>query len=127
MDPATLKFTREHEWIGLDGGEYVVGITAYAQEQLGDITFVELPKIGRKLKQKEAAAVVESVKAASDIYAPVAGETSAVNEALETTPELINQSPLEDGWIFRMKDVDTSHYEALMDLEQYEDFLAENA
>jgi glycine cleavage system H protein len=100
-----------------------VGITAYAVEQLGDITFVELPKIGEKVKQHGEAATVESVKAASDVYSPVAGEVSAVNGDLDGAPELVNQNPYEEGWFFKLRGVDRAEYDALMDAAAYEKFL----
>lgn len=123
MYPGNLKYTNEHEWVRADGGEYTVGITAYAVEQLGDITFVELPKIGEKIKQHGEAATVESVKAASDVYAPVAGEVSAVNGDLEGAPELVNQNPYEDGWFFKLRGVDKSEFDGLMDAAAYEEFI----
>jgi glycine cleavage system H protein len=123
MYPANLRYTNEHEWIRADGDQYAVGITAYAVEQLGDITFVELPKVGTKVKQHGEAASVESVKAASDVYSPVAGEVSAINEELENAPELVNQNPYEEGWFFKLKNVDQAEYEHLMDAAAYQKFL----
>lgn len=117
--PKDRFYTKTHEWALPEGEEVVVGITDYAQEQLGDVVYVELPQIGRKVEAKEAAAVVESVKTASDIYAPVAGVIVAVNEALASTPELINQDPYGGGWIFKLKPERLSDLDALMDAEAY--------
>jgi glycine cleavage system H protein len=123
MDPKLLRYTEEHEWIGEGGGIYVLGITEYAQDQLGDITYVELPEIGRRVAQGEEAAVVESVKAASDIYAPVDGTVAEVNESLESAPEKINQDPYGEGWLFKLKEADAAQFEGLMDAAAYEAFL----
>ena len=112
----TTRYTKDHEYILADG---TVGITAYAQEQLGDIVYVELPKLGQQLKQGDEAAVVESVKAASEIYAPASGTVTAVNEALSGDPGLINASPDSDGWIFRLTLDDASELDALMDATAY--------
>lgn len=117
--PKDRFYTKTHEWALPEGEEVVVGITDYAQEQLGDVVYVELPQIGRKVEAKEAAAVVESVKTASDIYAPVAGVIVAVNEVLASTPELINQDPYGGGWIFKLKPERLSDLDALMDAEAY--------
>jgi len=110
------KFTKDHEYITDDG---TVGITPYAQEQLGDIVFVELPKVGQKLKAGDEAAVVESVKAASEIYSPVSGTVTAVNEALSSDPGLINASPDGDGWIFKLALDDAGELDGLMDAAGY--------
>jgi len=123
MYPENLKYSNEHEWVRADGDEYTVGITEYAVEQLGDITFVELPKVGTVVKQHGEAATVESVKAASDVYAPVAGEISAINGDLDGAPELVNQNPYEDGWFFKMKNVDKADYDGLMDAAAYGKFI----
>jgi glycine cleavage system H protein len=125
MYPGNLKSTNEHEWVRADRDEYTVGITEYAVEQLGDIIFVELPKVGTVVKQHGEAATVESVKAASDVYAPVAGEVSEINGELENAPELVNQDPYEDGWFFKLKDVDKAEYDALMDAAGYAAFIEE--
>jgi len=120
MNPEQLKYTKDHEYIGDAGdGVYVVGISDHAQEQLGDVTFVELPDVGAAFAQGDEAATVESVKAASDVYAPVGGTVAEVNEALEDQPELVNSSPYENGWFFKLKDVDASELEKLMDAEAY--------
>ncbi|WP_298301076.1 glycine cleavage system protein GcvH [uncultured Erythrobacter sp.] len=116
-------FTDEHEWIDVEGESATVGITDYAQEQLGDIVFVELPSVGAMLDKGGDAAVVESVKAASDVYAPISGEVTEGNEALEEEPALVNSSPEEDGWFFRMTIGDKSELEGLMDDKGYKAFV----
>ena len=127
MNPSELKYTEDHEWIGRENGVYVAGITDFAQQQLGDITFVELPAVGRKMKQHEETGTVESVKAASDVYAPVGGTIAAINEALETQPELVNQDPYGAGWFFKLSDVDAAQWESLMNEAGYQAFLKNNA
>lgn len=112
------KFTKDHEYITADG---TVGITPYAQEQLGDIVFVELPQVGKKLKAGDEAAVVESVKAASEIYSPVSGTVVAVNEALSGEPGLINSAPDTEGWIFRLALDDAGELDGLLDAAAYAD------
>ncbi|HNR32522.1 MAG TPA: glycine cleavage system protein GcvH [Candidatus Hydrogenedentes bacterium] len=124
MEPKRLRYTKDHEWVGRDGDTYVVGITDYAQEQLGDVTYVELPEVGRRVAAEEETAVVESVKAASDVFAPVAGTVASVNEALETQPELVNQDPYGEGWFFKLRDVKAADVEGLMDATDYNAFLA---
>lgn len=118
-------FTDEHEWIDVEGDTATVGITDYAQEQLGDIVFVELPDVGAMVDKGGDAAVVESVKAASDVYAPITGEVVEGNSALEEDPALVNTSPEEDGWFFKMTIGDKSELEGLMDAKAYEAFVAE--
>jgi len=103
MIPQDLLYSSSHEWVRIQGDEAVIGITAFAQEQLGDITFVETPALGTRLAAGQEAGTVESVKAASEIYSPVAGEVIAANTKLESTPELINQDPYGEGWIFRIR------------------------
>ena len=117
-------FTDEHEWIDVAGDVATVGITDYAQGQLGDIVFVELPDVGVTLDKGGDAAVVDSVKAASDVYAPISGEVTEGNSALEEEPALVNTSPEEDGWFFRMTVVDASELEGLMDEAAYKEFVA---
>lgn len=117
-------FTDEHEWIDVEDDTATVGITDYAQEQLGDIVFVELPAIGTMLDKGGDAAVVESVKAASDVYAPITGEVTEGNAGLEDDPALVNSSPEEDGWFFRMSVSDKSELEGLMDEAAYKEFVA---
>jgi glycine cleavage system H protein len=121
---AATRYTKDHEWIRLDGDVATVGITEHAQSQLGDIVFVELPEIGRKVDQGGEAAVVESVKAASDVYAPASGEVVAVNQALDGAPGAVNEEAEGKGWFFRLKLSDTGQLDALMTDEQYKDYLA---
>jgi glycine cleavage system H protein len=121
---ATIYFTKDHEWISVDGDEATVGITEHAQEQLGDLVFVELPQKGRMLRQGEEAVVVESVKAASDVYAPVAGEVTAVNGELSGDPALVNRSAEGEGWLFRMKVADRGELDGLMDRAAYQAMVA---
>ena len=116
-------FTDEHEWIDVEGDSATVGITDYAQEQLGDIVFVELPDVGTMLDKGGDAAVVESVKAASDVYAPISGEVTEGNSALEDEPALVNSSPEEEGWFFRMTISDKAELEGLMDDKGYKAFV----
>jgi glycine cleavage system H protein len=120
-----MRFTKDHEWIEVDAdGVATIGVTAYAADQLGDVVFVELPDIGRQVKAGDGLAVVESVKAASDVYAPVAGEVTAVNDALGGNPETVNQSPEGDGWFAKVKLADASALDGLMDRAAYEAYLA---
>ncbi|MEM7665045.1 MAG: glycine cleavage system protein GcvH [Pseudomonadota bacterium] len=116
-------FTDEHEWIDVEGDSATVGITDYAQEQLGDIVFVELPDVGAMVDKGKDAAVVESVKAASDVYAPISGEVTETNSALEDEPALVNSSPEEEGWFFRMTIGDESELEGMMDDKGYKTFI----
>ena len=115
-------FTDEHEWIDVEGDTATVGITDYAQGQLGDIVFVELPDVGSVIDKGKDAAVVESVKAASDVYAPISGEIMETNDALEDDPALVNTAPEEDGWFFKMTIGDKSEFDGLMDLAAYKSF-----
>ena len=115
-------FTEEHEWIDVDGDTATVGITDYAQEQLGDVVFVEVPQSGTELSKGGDAAVVESVKAASDVYAPIAGTVTEGNEALEADPELVNTAPEGDGWFFKMTIADKSELEGLMNEAAYKSY-----
>ncbi len=117
--PADRKYTETHEWVEIEDGVAVVGITDYAQDSLGDITFVELPDVGVIVSHDEECAVVESVKAASDLYAPVSGEICEVNPDLESKPELLNDDPYGEGWIFKISDFDDGEYERLMDADEY--------
>ncbi|GKX52054.1 glycine cleavage system protein GcvH [Budvicia aquatica] len=118
--PTDLKFATSHEWVRLEGdGIYSVGITDHAQHLLGDMVFVELPELGSQVSVGEECAVAESVKAASDIYAPISGEIVAVNEPLSDSPELVNSSPYDDGWLFRVKASDESELAALLDAAAY--------
>ena len=115
----TTKFTPEHEYLRIEGDTGTVGITAYAQEQLGDIVFVELPTVGKVLRKGDEAAVVESVKAASEIYAPVSGTVTEVNTALTGEPGLVNSAPDADGWMFRVAISDPAEVETLLDADGY--------
>jgi glycine cleavage system H protein len=119
-----IRYTKDHEYIRLDGDVATVGITEHAQEQLGDIVFVELPAIGKQVEQGAEAAVVESVKAASEIYAPVSGEVVEVNSALEGEPAKVNADPLGEGWFLKLKIRDKSQFDALMREAQYNEFLS---
>jgi len=116
-------FTDEHEWIEVEGDIATVGITSYAQEQLGDIVFVELPEEGKTFAKGDEAAVVESVKAASDVYAPISGEVVEANGALEDEPALVNTDPEEDGWFFKLRLTDASELEGLMNEAAYKKFV----
>lgn len=119
--PANLKYASSHEWLRAEGdGIYTVGITEHAQELLGDMVFVELPEVGESVAQGDDVAVAESVKAASDIYAPVSGEIVAVNDALNDSPELVNSSPYEDGWMFKIKIADEAELGSLLDAAGYQ-------
>lgn len=120
--PRELKYASSHEWARLEeDGTVTVGITDHAQEALGDVVFVELPDVGATLAAGDEAGVVESVKAASDIYAPVAGEVIAINEALEDAPELVNGDPYHDGWFYRLQPTDTSELDKLLDADDYDE------
>ncbi|MEY8710041.1 glycine cleavage system protein H [Mangrovibacter phragmitis] len=122
--PNELKYTKEHEWLRKEeDGTYTVGITEHAQELLGDMVFVDLPEVGATVSAGDDCAVAESVKAASDIYAPVSGEIVAVNEELNDSPEQVNSEPYGNGWIFKIKASDTSEIDALLDAEAYEALL----
>ena len=118
-------YTREHEWVRLEDGVAACGITDYAQSQLGDVVFVELPEVGARFARQAAAAVVESTKAANDVYAPVSGEIVAVNERLEDEPELVNASAEDQGWFFRIKLDDEGELEELLDGDAYQTFVEE--
>ena len=119
------KYTKDHEWIDIEGDVARIGITNYAQEQLGDVVFVELPEAGRKFQQGNDAAVVESVKAASEVYAPVSGEIVEPNAKLEDDPALVNQDPTESGWFFTMKVSNPDELRDLMDEAAYTDYVKE--
>jgi glycine cleavage system H protein len=122
-DPKSSRYMKSHEWVALEGDEAVIGISDHAQREITDVVFIDLPKAGRKLAKGEAVAVVESVKAAFDIYAPVAGEVVAVNDAVAQNPGLVNSSPHDEGWFFRMKVDDPAQLDDLMNYEAYESFL----
>jgi len=121
--PKDLKYTREHEWAKQEGGRVRVGITAYAQDQLGDVVFVELPKVGAKVTASKAFGVVESVKAVSDLFAPVSGEVVEVNAELAQKPETVNADPYGKGWMIVVKPSTKAEWDQLLTAEQYEEFL----
>ena len=116
---AEKKYTKEHEWVEVDGDTATVGITNHAQESLGDIVFIGLPTVGKEVKSNEELCVIESVKAASDIYAPIDGEVIEINNNLNDDASIVNQDPEKDGWIFKMKIADPSQYNNLMTLDEY--------
>ena len=125
--PSELKYTKSHEWVRVEeDGSVTIGITDHAQELLGDLVFVELPEVGTEMPAEEAACVVESVKAASDVYMPISGEVVAVNEGLADAPETINDSPYDDGWLITVKPSNPDELEDLMDADSYEAEIAED-
>ena len=119
----SLKYTEDHEWIKIEGDIATVGITLHAQDALGDVVFVELPEVGKSYAQQDVAGVVESVKAAADVYMPVSGEITEVNSALLDDPSVINSDPLGAGWFFKVKLSDASQLDALLDATAYDDLL----
>ncbi len=125
--PSELKYTKSHEWVrSEEDGSVSIGITDHAQELLGDLVFVELPEVGSTMSAEEAVCVVESVKAASDVYMPVSGEVVAVNDSLTDTPETINDSPYDDGWLIKISPANPDELEDLMDADSYEAEIAED-
>ena len=122
--PTDLRYTRDHEWVRVDGEEATVGITQYAADQLGDIVFVELPDEGRDLEEAKAFGVVESVKAVSDLFAPLTGTVTSINGALAANPELVNSDPYGDGWMIKITVSDTSQMDDLLDGPAYDDLVA---
>ena len=125
MVPGDLRYTKEHEWLRVEGDQATVGITGYAADQLGDIVFVELPAVGRSVERHAAFGVVESVKAVSDLFAPVSGEVIEVNGALGDRPELVNSDPYGEGWMVRIRLADASQADALLDAAAYDGLVAE--
>ena len=121
--PEKLLYTSEHEWVRMEGQKATVGITAYAQEQLGDITFVELPEVGKSVKQFDEICSIESIKAASDLYAPLSGKVVELNKKLESSPQLINSSPYQEGWIVKLEISDPNEKDKLMNSIGYRAFL----
>ncbi|MDT0050629.1 glycine cleavage system protein GcvH [Listeria cossartiae subsp. cayugensis] len=121
--PKDLLYTEEHEWVKADGGSYVIGITDFAQDQLGDIVFVELPEVGDTVTKGDSIGSIESVKTVSDFYAPVTGKVVAVNETLEDEPELINSNPYDTGWILKLEEVEEADVTALLSSDDYEKVL----
>jgi len=125
MVPGDLRYTKDHEWVRVEGDEAVVGITQYAADQLGDIVFVELPDLGRSLTQHSTFGVVESVKAVSDLFAPVGGDVAAANGDLALTPEVVNTDPYGSGWMIRVTLADPTQVDGLLDAAAYEQLVAE--
>ena len=125
--PKDLRYTKEHEWVRLKGGEAEVGITDFAQGELGDVVFVELPAVGARLTQMKSFGTIDAVKTVSDLFAPVSGEVVAINGDLKENPALINQSPYEKGWMIRIKMSNPAEVEALLDAEGYEKALGAHA
>ncbi|MDT0092183.1 glycine cleavage system protein GcvH [Listeria marthii] len=121
--PKDLLYTEEHEWVKADGGSYVIGITDFAQDQLGDIVFVELPEVGDTVTKGDSIGSIESVKTVSDFYAPVTGKVVAINETLEDEPELINSNPYDTGWILKLEEVEEADVTALLSSDDYEKVL----
>lgn len=119
MIPKDLRYSKEHEWVKVEGSEAVIGITAYAQEQLGDVVYVELPAVGAQIEQFKTFGVVESVKAASDLYAPISGEVLATNPELGKSPEKVNEDPYGAGWMLRVRMKDSAELENLLDASDY--------
>ncbi len=122
-NPENLKYIEDHEWVRIDGETATIGITDYAQKQLTDIVYVELPEVGRQVKQNESLGVVESMKSVSDIYSPISGEVLAVNNALGKSPELVNSEPFDGGWIVKLRIKDNSEIESLMTSIDYDKFI----
>jgi glycine cleavage system H protein len=125
VNPKSLKYHREHDWARIEGDTAVFGLTSYAQETLGDIVYIELPEVGADVTAGTAYAEVESVKAVSDVYAPLSGSVVEVNDEVVDAPELINESPFEDGWLIKVKLTDPSEAEDLMSAEEYEELITE--
>ena len=125
--PNGLLYTKEHEWVQVNGDTGTVGITDYAQHELGDVVFVELPKVGTQIKARQSFGTVESVKAVSEIYSPVSGEVTAINEDLAGSPEKINQEPHTGGWLIKLKLANEGETSSLMDAKAYESYVAEKA
>jgi len=123
--PEELKYTEEHEWVMIEDDVVTVGITDFAQDQLGDVVFVELPAVGTRIELGKPFGVVESVKAVSDVYAPVTGEVIEINEELPDAPETINTSPYDDGWMIKVKLADPAELDELMDADDYQEFIEE--
>ncbi len=125
MVPADLRYTKDHEWVRVDGDTATIGVTDFAAGQLGDVVFVDLPAVGKKVEQFATFGVVESVKAVSDLYAPVSGEVVETNPELASRPELVNSDPFGDGWMIRVRVGDAAHVEGLLDAAAYEKLTAE--
>jgi len=123
MAQENLLFSKDHEWLRVEGDTVVVGVTDYAQHELGDVVYVDLPAVGKELKKGDPVANIESVKAVSDVYAPVSGKITEVNQNLNSSPELINQEPFAGGWIFKISMTQSSELQELMDGKKYEEYL----
>lgn len=124
--PKDYKYTKTHEWVKVEGDIATIGITDFAQSELGDITYIELPPVGSSLNQSDSLGVIESVKAASDIYSPISGEVIEDNTNVESTPEMVNSSPFEDAWLIKLKVSDQSQIDNLLDADAYEKLLEES-
>ncbi|MEA2625452.1 MAG: glycine cleavage system protein [Candidatus Binatota bacterium] len=125
--PKKLRYTREHEWALIEGKEATIGVTDFAQHELGEVVFLELPKVGDSVTKDEAFGVIESVKASNELYAPVSGEVVEVNAELPETPETVNNDPYGDGWMIRIEMTDTAELEDLMSPDEYKQYIAEEA
>lgn len=123
--PPGLKYSKEHEWVAAEESMATIGITDHAQDQLGEIVYIELPSVGEKISKDDPFGVVESVKAVSDIYAPISGTVAEVNEGLRESPEVINEDPYGDGWLIKIRASDVSEMDDLMDSEEYEEMVAQ--
>ena len=127
MEPVELKYAKEHEWVHVEGDTAVIGVSEFAQEQLGEVVYVDMPSQGDSVSAGETFGEIESVKSVSELYSPVSGEIVAVNEALSDTPEVVNSSPLGDGWMIKVRMSDPAQLDELMSAEEYEAFVSENA
>ena len=127
MEPVELKYAKEHEWVRVEGDTAVIGVSEFAQEQLGEVVYVDMPSQGDSVSAGETFGEIESVKSVSELYSPVSGEIVAVNEALSDTPEVVNSSPLGEGWMIKVRMSDPSELDELMSAEEYEAFVSENA
>ena len=125
MTPNDRRYVRTHEWVKIEGDTAVIGISDHAQEALGDVTFVELPGVGERVEAGKECGTIESVKAAEDLYSPLSGVVVEVNDALEESPEIINEDPYGKGWLFKVREFDPAEYEKLMDAEAYEKYVKE--
>jgi len=123
MYPEFFSYTKDHEWVRVDGDIGTIGITDFAQKQLGDVVYVELPEVGTQLEYHQSIGVIESVKAVSDVYAPISGEVTAVNEDLNDSPEILNESPHDKGWIIKIRVKNSDELEKLMPVSEYEKYL----
>ncbi|MBN8550983.1 MAG: glycine cleavage system protein GcvH [Deltaproteobacteria bacterium] len=121
--PENLKYTKDHEWVSVDGTSATMGVTDFAQSELGEIVFADLPAVGKSVKQKDSICVVESTKAASDVYAPIGGKVKETNSKLNDNPGLINSSPYQDGWLVRLENIESKDLGTLMSAQQYAEYL----